>query len=160
MMFKYNEGLSTWARQNIWLFYVSIAVLFVTLISMACCPSVRRTAPTNFIFLGLFTLAQGFMLGCSTMAFRGDEVMLAVAITAVVCFSLTIFAFQTKWDFTVMGGVLFVAVIILMLFGFVAIFFPGKTMSMVYGSFGALVSFKHNLLIGEKMQIFRFCTQW
>lgn len=64
---------------------------------------------------------------------------MAVGITAVVCFSLTIFAFQTKWDFTVMGGVLFVAVIILMLLGIIAIFFPGKTMKMVYASLGALV---------------------
>lgn len=102
----------------------------------------------NFIFLGLFTLAQGFMLGCTTIVYRGDEVMLAVAITAVVCFSLTIFAFQTKWDFTVMGGVLFVAVIILMLFGLVAIFFPGKTMSMVYGCFGAIL-FSIYLIYGE-----------
>lgn len=137
--FKYHEKTNLWVRQNHWLFYVSLAVMIVTLISMACCTNVRRTAPTNFIFLGLFTMAQGFMLGCTTIVYRGDEVMLAVAITAVVCFSLTIFAFQTKWDFTVMGGVLFVAVIILMLFGLVAIFFPGKTMSMVYGCFGAIL---------------------
>ncbi|XP_063697198.1 protein lifeguard 1-like isoform X3 [Culicoides brevitarsis] len=137
--FKYHDKTNLWVRQNQWLFYVSLAVMIVTLISMACCTNVRRTAPTNFIFLGLFTLAQGFMLGCTTIVYRGDEVMLAVAITAVVCFSLTIFAFQTKWDFTVMGGVLFVAVIILMLFGLVAIFFPGKTMSMVYGCFGAIL---------------------
>lgn len=65
--------------------------------------------------------------------------MLAVGITAVVCFALTLFAFQTKWDFTVMGGVLFVAVIILMLMGIVGIFWPGKTLTLIYGCFGALV---------------------
>lgn len=124
--------------------------MIVTMISMACCTSVRRTAPMNFIFLGLFTLSQGFMLGCTTTVYRGDEVMLAVAITAVVCFSLTIFAFQTKWDFTVMGGVLFVAVIVLMLFGLVAIFFPGKTMSMVYGCFGAIL-FSIYLIYGKSV---------
>lgn len=51
---------------------------------------------------------------------------MAVGITAAVCLALTLFAFQTRWDFTVMGGVLFVAVIILMLFGIIAIFVPGR----------------------------------
>uniref|UniRef100_A0A336LQ22 CSON000213 protein n=1 Tax=Culicoides sonorensis TaxID=179676 RepID=A0A336LQ22_CULSO len=139
VLFKYHTATNLWVRKNQWLFYVSLAVMLITMISMACCTSVRRTAPMNFVFLGLFTMAQGFLLGCTTIVYRGDEVMLAVAITAVVCFSLTIFAFQTKWDFTVMGGVLFVAVIILMLFGLVAIFFPGKTMSMIYGCFGAIL---------------------
>lgn len=64
---------------------------------------------------------------------------MAVGITAGVCLGLTLFAFQTKWDFTVMGGVLFVAVLILMVFGIVAIFFPGRTMSLVYASLGALI---------------------
>lgn len=72
-------------------------------------------------------------------SFRRDEIFLAVGITAAVCLGLTLFAFQTKWDFTVMGGVLFVAIIILMIFGIVAMFFPGKTISMVYASFGALL---------------------
>lgn len=148
--FKYHEATNLWVRKNQWLFYVSLGVMIVTMISMACCTSVRRTAPMNFIFLGLFTLSQGFMLGMTTTVYRGDEVMLAIGITAVVCFSLTIFAFQTKWDFTVMGGVLFVAVIVLMLFGLVAIFFPGKTMSMVYGCFGAIL-FSIYLIYGKSV---------
>lgn len=67
------------------------------------------------------------------------QVLLAVGITAAVCLGLTLFAFQTKWDFTVMGGVLFVAAIVLLLFGLVAMFFPGRTMQLVYASVGALL---------------------
>lgn len=65
--------------------------------------------------------------------------MLAVGITAVVCLALTLFAFQTKWDFTVCNGVLFVAMIIFMIFGFVAIFYNGPVIRLVYASFGALL---------------------
>ena len=64
---------------------------------------------------------------------------MAVGITAAICLGLTIFAFQTKWDFTVMGGILFVAVIILVIFGVVAIFIPGRTISMIYASLGAFL---------------------
>lgn len=106
---------------------------------MSCCGSVRRKAPMNFIFLGLFTVAQSFLLALSSSRYNQNEVLMAVGITAGVCLGLTLFAFQTKWDFTVMGGVLFVAVLILMVFGIVAIFFPGRTMSLVYASLGALI---------------------
>ncbi|XP_021938786.1 protein lifeguard 1, partial [Zootermopsis nevadensis] len=67
------------------------------------------------------------------------QVLMAVGMCSAVCFGLTMFAFQTKWDFTVMGGALFVAVIILMIFGIVAIFIPGKTITLIYASCGALL---------------------
>lgn len=67
------------------------------------------------------------------------QVFYAAMITLVVTIALTMFAFQTKVDFTAIGGILFVAVIILMVFGIVCMFFPGKTMIMVYASLGALI---------------------
>lgn len=48
--------------------------MIVTMLSMACCESVRRTTPMNFIFLSLFTLAQSFLLGVSAGKFAPNEV--------------------------------------------------------------------------------------
>jgi hypothetical protein len=36
--------------------------------------------------------------------FQVDAVLIAVGITAGVSLALTLFAFQTKWDFTACGG--------------------------------------------------------
>lgn len=138
-LFVFHDGTKMWARQHHEFLWISFGVTFVIMIALACCESVRRSFPLNFIFLGIFTLAESFMLGMISGAFARFEVFLAVGITAAVCLGLTIFAFQTKWDFTVMGGVLFVAAIILMLFGIIAIFFPGKTITLVYASVGALI---------------------
>ncbi|XP_053666177.1 protein lifeguard 1-like [Anopheles marshallii] len=138
-LFLYHRPTKLWVQDHPEMFWIALGVMIVTLISMACCGDVRRKAPMNFIFLTLFTLAQSFLLGITTAKFSSQEVMLAVGITAAVCLGLTLFAFQTKWDFTVMGGVLFVAVLILMLFGLIAIFFPGKTITLVYASAGALI---------------------
>uniref|UniRef100_A0A182IQ08 Uncharacterized protein n=1 Tax=Anopheles atroparvus TaxID=41427 RepID=A0A182IQ08_ANOAO len=138
-LFLYHRPTKLWVQNHPEMFWIALGVMIVTLISMACCGSVRRKAPMNFIFLTLFTLAQGFLLGVSSANFKSEEVLMAVGITAAVCLGLTLFAFQTKWDFTVMGGILFVAVLILMLFGLLAIFIPGKTMTLVYASAGALI---------------------
>ncbi|KAJ8865780.1 hypothetical protein PR048_033302 [Dryococelus australis] len=64
---------------------------------------------------------------------------MAVGVTAAVCFALTIFALQTRWDFTILGGALLVGAIVLMVFGLVAIFIPGKTITLVYASLAALL---------------------
>ncbi|KAL1403297.1 hypothetical protein pipiens_005724 [Culex pipiens pipiens] len=138
-LFMYHEPTKVWVQRHPEVFWIAFGVMLVTMISMACCDSVRRKSPMNFIFLGLFTLAMSFLMGVTTARFSSQEVLLAVGITAAVCLGLTLFAFQTKWDFTVMGGMLFVAALVLMLFGLIAIFFPGKTITLVYASLGALL---------------------
>jgi protein lifeguard len=138
-LFVYHEGTKNFVVQNPSLWIVAFVVMIVTLLALACCESVRRRSPMNIIFLGIFTIAQSFMLGVVSVGFAREEILMAVGITAAVCLALTLFAFQTKWDFTMMGGILFVAVVILFLFGLVAMFFPGKTIQLIYGSLGALI---------------------
>ncbi|XP_050351764.1 protein lifeguard 1-like isoform X3 [Nymphalis io] len=138
-LFVYHAPTKLWVQRNPYMFWIAFAVVLVTLIAMACCPSVRRTAPMNFIFLGLFTVAESFLLGVTSSMYDSVAVMMAVGLTAAVCLALTLFAFQTKWDFTVMGGALLCATVILLIFGIVAIFIPGKTMTLVYASLGALI---------------------
>lgn len=65
---------------------------------------------------------------------------MAIGITLVVVFALTVFAFQTKIDFTMMGGVLMVCCLVLMLFGLcLALFGTNNIMYTVYASLGALL---------------------
>ena len=44
------------------------------------------------------------MLGTVTAHFDVDAVLMAAGITAGVTLALTLFAFQTKYDFTTCGG--------------------------------------------------------
>uniref|UniRef100_A0A0A9YAB7 Protein lifeguard 1 n=3 Tax=Lygus hesperus TaxID=30085 RepID=A0A0A9YAB7_LYGHE len=138
-LFTFHPGTKLFVARNPSLWWISLVVMFVCLITMACCGDVRRKAPMNFVFLGLFTLAESFLLGCATINFRSNEVLLAVGICAVVTLGLTIFAFQTKIDFTMMGGVLFAATLILMVFGIVLMFWKGQIATLIYASFGALL---------------------
>uniref|UniRef100_A0A8D8TVA0 Protein lifeguard 1 n=1 Tax=Cacopsylla melanoneura TaxID=428564 RepID=A0A8D8TVA0_9HEMI len=138
-LFTLHEPTKLWVYQHPALFLVSFVTMFVTLICISCCESVRRTSPMNIIFLGIFTLAESFLLGVISSKYNGELVFWAAAITCVICLSLTIFAFQTKVDFTMMGGVLFVCVIVLFVFGIVAMFFPGRIITLIYGACGAVL---------------------
>lgn len=120
-LFVFHVPTQQWVLRNTWLWFTSLIVLLVTMIVLACCEGVRRKSPGNFILLFLFTGAMSFMMGVMSANFEIFEVMLAIGvrnsflrstvlqifyfqITVVITFSLTIFAFQTKWDFTTMGG--------------------------------------------------------
>ncbi|XP_068715945.1 protein lifeguard 1-like [Montipora capricornis] len=137
--FLYCEPVREYAAHHVGLFYGALAVTFVTMIAMACCEGVRRKFPTNLIFLSIFTLCEGYLLGAVSSVYDKEEVLMAVGITAVVVLAITIFAFQTKYDFTMMGGILFVALIILICFGFLMIFFHNRVLSVVYACLGALI---------------------
>jgi FtsH-binding integral membrane protein len=112
----------------------------------------------NFIFLFLFTLCEGFLIGTAASTYQADSVIIAVVITTVVCLAITMFSFQTKIDVTGMGGYLLVAAVVFMLFGLFAIFLPRSQfpiVSLVYACFGALLFsfyllFDTQLLIGGK----------
>lgn len=138
-LFVYHEPAKIWTLQNPWIAITSFITMFAVLIIMACCGEMRRRTPHNFIFLGIFTVAQGLMLGIFTIQYDANEVFMAVGITCVICFSLTLFSLQTKWDFTMMGGFLFVGLIIVFLFGIIVSFFPGSVASSVYSACGALL---------------------
>lgn len=138
-LFTYHDKTKYWVQKHPETWIIALVLTFVLMIALACCENLRRSSPINFIMLGLFTLCQSFVLGCTASRYDSEAVIMAVGITAAVCLGLTLFAFQTKWDFTVMGGILFVAVIVLLLFGIIAIFFPGRTMTLVYASVGALI---------------------
>ena len=99
-----TQAAKNFAAENSWLYIVAIITVFVCLITLACCEGVRRKTPHNFIFLGLFTAAEGFMLGCVTATYSADEVLMAVGVCAAIVLALTMFAFQTKVDFTAWGG--------------------------------------------------------
>lgn len=139
-LFMFVEPVRDFTRRSPYLYWIAFAVTIVCLIGMACCESVRRTFPTNFIFLGIFTAAEGFMLGTLSARFSVDAIMIAIGITAGVTLGLTVFAFQTKIDFTACGGCLCALLMVLIMMGFFFAFMPSNKYTMIgYGTAGALV---------------------
>ena len=65
--------------------------------------------------------------------------MIAVGICAGICLGLTLFAFQTKYDFTYCTGILFVLIWCLIVFGILATIWPSEIVSTTYSVLGAAI---------------------
>ncbi|XP_065664961.1 protein lifeguard 1-like [Hydra vulgaris] len=138
-LFLLVKPINTYVKSNVIMFWAAWILTLVLMIALVCCESVRRTFPMNFIMLSLFTLCESYLIGVVSAHYEVNEVLLAMGIVAILSLAITIFAFQTKYDFTMMGGFLLVLIIVLLCFGIFTIFFHSKIVRIVYACLGALV---------------------
>jgi len=155
-----SEGLRTYLQTNTWPFWISIPALIGSMVGLLCCGDMHRRFPQNYILLGIFTVAESYMVGTATLMYDTETVLQAVGITAVTTMALVAYAFQTKRDFTTMGGALLSALMALIGFSFLMFFFPhNNVMHIAFSSFGAflfscyIVYDVQILMEGKKVQI-------
>lgn len=144
-MFSYVRPLKEWMQTTgAWFYYLGYGIFLVTYFVLVCIPSVRRKTPGNFICLGIFTLALSWMVGTISSFYSTNSVLVAAGITAAVCLSISLFAIQTKIDFTMCSGLLFALVMVLFFFGWsvmIVYFTVGYNyiLDCVWGGLAALV---------------------
>ena len=135
--------------------WITWIVIFITMIiflgimlSMTCCPvdKVSRRWPLNISLLTVLAAAEGFTLGIISAYYKQESIMIAGGLTTATVLVVSIFAFFTNIDFTKCGGMIFILLILLFIFGIafsivvmVADDYTVYVMKMVYGALGALV---------------------
>ncbi|GAB0137865.1 hypothetical protein EsDP_00006118 [Epichloe bromicola] len=133
----FSDSYRNWIQARPGLVWVSLigAMVFMGLTYWK-----RKSYPTNLLFLSLFTFAEAYSVSVIVSFYKTSIVLNAVILTAGIFIFLTLFACQTKYDFTSWMPYLFGALWALVLFGFIAMFFPyNSTAELIYGGVAALV---------------------
>lgn len=100
----------------------------------------RKSYPTNLIYLSGFTLVEAYTIAVITSFYDSRIVLEAVIITGALFAGLTLFAFQTKYDFSSWYSYLYGTLLFLILFSFISMFFPHNGwVELVYSGVGALL---------------------
>jgi FtsH-binding integral membrane protein len=132
-----SEGYKTFIQTHIGLAYLSI---FGSLVFLGLTWWKRMSYPTNLIFLSGFTLAEAYSISLIVSLYDSRTVLLAVVLTGAIFVFLTLFACQSKYDFSSWQPYLFGGVWALIMFGLVAAFMPyNSTAELVYGLIGSLI---------------------
>jgi len=134
-----NSQVKSYCSQNVWTVYLALPLVFGSLIGLSCCGDLHRKFPHNYALLGIFTVAQSYMVGVATMFYETDTILQAILITGVLTTGLVIYAFQTKYDFSTFGGMLLCLLLGLLMFSFFAIFIQQPIMHLVFALMGALL---------------------
>eukprot|EP00775_Hariotina_reticulata_P007721 gene7721-7920_t len=137
--FLFSPGLNAYVMSSPWLFWGAFGVSLALVVTLACSEQARRSHPTNLILLFVFTACEAVMVGLISSMYNTDVVFMAAALTLGITFCLTMYAMQTKHDFTAAGGILFSLVFALLGAGILSIFFHSKVMNIMISALGAAV---------------------
>jgi len=81
----------------------SSVMTLVTMFSLVCCPEMARKVPQNYILLFIFTAFEGVLVGAVCSTYSTQAVVAALLATSIVVIGLTLYAWNTKSDFTGCG---------------------------------------------------------
>lgn len=116
-------------------FGVSLGLVLV----MSCWEQARRQHPLNLIFLFLFTACESVLVATISSFYNTDIVLMAAGLTVGITVCLSLYAMQTKRDFTAAGGILFSLLFALIGAGILSIFIHSKVMNIAIAGIGAAV---------------------
>ncbi|XP_021018984.1 protein lifeguard 2 isoform X3 [Mus caroli] len=137
-IFVFCEPVKKWIIARPWFLYALL--------------DIRRQVPANYILLAFFTILEGLLLGSMSVFYRADEILWAAGATTVVTLVLTLFALQTKWDFTLLSGVMFVFTSVLLIYGIIALVIRSYWLHLVYSALGTLL-FSIYLVMDVQMMV-------
>jgi len=149
-----SEGYQQFVKNQLWLFIVAIVFLFVSLYTLIYARSVARTVPWNYTLLGVFTLCEAYLASCTTAVVKPTLVLTAALITVAMVTALTVYAFTSKTDFTILGGILFISVAVLAIALLVALFIKSSVLDIALSSlvcilFGIYLIYDTQLIVGK-----------
>ena len=117
-------SVNSFYKRNIILFWICLILSIAIIIPLICFREVSRKVPINYVLLGAFTFCEVYMVSTCCCFYSPKLVIAAVALTAAIVIALTVYACTTKTDFTFMGGLLFVGIVLLLMLGILSIFLP------------------------------------
>lgn len=120
-------------------FYGSFLASLAVVLVLSCSESARRSHPTNLILLGVFTLCEAFLVATISSLYATSTVLLAALLTLGVTASLSLYAMQTKRDFTATGGILYTLLFCLVGGGLLSVFVRSHALDVVVAAAGAAV---------------------
>lgn len=137
-----SESFAEFQANNIGVFIATAVLSVIVLLAILCFRSVAKTVPTNYICLIIFTICEAYMVSfaCSSVE-EPKIVIMAATMTLVMTLSLTVYAFTTKTDFTMMGSTLFIVSTGLLMFGIFMWAFSdwNKPLYILYTALGVIV---------------------
>ncbi|PWA33681.1 hypothetical protein CCH79_00007638, partial [Gambusia affinis] len=138
-VFTFVHQVRSFVIKYVWTYFLSYGVFLASVLAITCCGNLRRRHPWNLVALSVLTLSMSYMVGTIASFHETQAVIMAVGITAFVCFTVVIFSMQTKYDFTSCYGVLFVCLLVLIFFSFLCIILQNNILQIVYAGLGALL---------------------
>jgi protein lifeguard len=148
------EPIRLFIFDNSWVTIVATVLSFISLIPLFM---YQRVVPWNFLSLSVFTFFISIILGSAVAVSDGYDVAKSAFITFGMFLSLTLFTFQSKWDFSGLAPFLFGGLTLFLLMSIVSMFFPYSNAVQFVLGIGGCVIFS-GYIVYDTYQVFEKMT--
>lgn len=138
-VFTFVQSVKEGVQARPGVIWSAVVLSLIFFIALACFPKVSKRWPLNICLLCGFTLCQAYFLGALASFFRTDAVLMAIGGTVCLVVGLTLFAWQTRINFTRLTGFIFVLLLTVLMFGIVAAIAPLLIFRTLYAALGVLL---------------------
>lgn len=142
-------GGVAWAKKSSGPVVIASTVVMLVSSLVLMCSTARNRYPYNYLLLLLFTASEAMLVGVVCAFYTVPSVTFALGATVLVTVGLTLFACQTKYDFTSWMGVMYILALNVLLFGLLSMFL-GNWAQVLYSSL-ALILFSFYLVIDTQL---------
>ena len=156
-LFVYNDSIKDFMQNsNGGQSLLTTSLIFqIVLMLVLVCTNIHRNTPCNYIILSFFTLFLSITLGTISSYYDTNSLLMAAGATGLITLGLTLFAFQTKYDFTGFGPYILCFLLVLVFMGILSLFIKSQIYNIIYSSVGALlfsfcIVYDTQLIIGGK----------
>jgi len=117
---------------NLWIVSFLSIMAFIIECALLCFRNQARKVPNNYILLGMFTFCEAYIVAFISSVYDPIIVLTAAFMTAGVVTGLTIYAWKTKTDFTILGACFWTLGAGLLMFAIFAMIFRSELLTMFY----------------------------
>ena len=151
------------SNRGILISYISIACLFVLTMLLFCFGNTIKKKPYKWLYVITYTILMTYLLGIVGVVYSTKMLLLGGLITIGIFSGLTIYAWQTKIDYTIYGNYLIVSLIGLLFFGFISLFINIPFLNIIYSSIGSIIFsfyivYDTQLIVGGKNRYIKYTT--
>lgn len=148
-------SFSKFQKEHFWLTQVAMVLSLIIILVLVCIRNVAKSVPSNYILLSIFTILEAYLVSFICSLYETNIILLAGAMTIGLVIGLTVYSYFTKTDFTNLGGILFIILLAMIMFGLACCFTNNKILINLYCGLGVIVFgiyliFDTQLIIGDK----------
>ncbi|XP_042325867.1 protein lifeguard 4 [Sceloporus undulatus] len=135
-VFLYSSTIRTFVHESPALLLVSLLGSLVMIVALTL---YRHKHPVNLYLLFGFTILEALTVAITVTFYEVSVVLQAFILTTAVFLALTAYTLQSKRDFSKVGAGLFACLWILLLAGFLKLFFYSEIVEVAIAAAGALL---------------------
>ncbi|GFO37923.1 fas apoptotic inhibitory molecule 2 [Plakobranchus ocellatus] len=157
-LFLFSEPVKHFVQEHLWFYLLSYGLYIIYHIVLIFRKDLKRRYPANVIILVIGIFIVSYVLGTLSSFHNIDIALVGLGISALLVFGLFIFNLQTKVQFTMLAGILYVLLLALALSGILTaiLFYTVGVLAVLSTSLGGILAIMFGIyLVYDSQMVIR-----